>query len=125
MDLPTKRLFLRDLDGTLHPEETLLPGAAEFLAEVRQTGGVYRFSTNNSSRGVEVTVDYLKKNRSPADVYYAVGTASFCRAAPPGGLYPAGWAGGGRNGGLVIFKILIQRRRQTHETHETTRACKF
>lgn len=28
---------------------------------------------------VEATVYYLKKTRSPGDIYYAVGTASFCR----------------------------------------------
>ena len=38
MDLANKRLFLLDLDGTLYLEETLLPGAAEFLAYVRSHG---------------------------------------------------------------------------------------
>lgn len=101
MNLANKRLFLLDLDGTLYLEETLLPGAAAFLAYVRANGGTCRFLTNNSSRGVsagveklrrlgvpaeagefltavEATVEYLKKHRSPTDVYYVVGTASFC-----------------------------------------------
>lgn len=101
MQLGNKRLFLLDLDGTLYLEETLLPGAAEFLDYVRDRGGAVRFLTNNSSRGVaagleklrrlgipaeenefltsvEATVDYLKKNRNPQDVYYVVGTESFC-----------------------------------------------
>lgn len=102
MDLAKKRLFLLDLDGTLYLEETLLPGAAEFLSYVRGHGGAVRYLTNNSSRGVdaglekmhrlgvparreefltavEATVYYLQTNRTPSDVYYVVGTASFCR----------------------------------------------
>lgn len=102
MDLGRKRLFLLDLDGTVYLEETLLPGAAAFLSCVRRGGGAVRYLTNNSSRGVdaglekmhrlgvpaereefltavEATVYYLKKTRSPGDIYYAVGTASFCR----------------------------------------------
>lgn len=102
VDLAKKQLFLLDLDGTLYLEETLLPGAAEFLSYVRSHGGVVRYLTNNSSRGVdaglekmhrlgvpaqreefltavEATVYYLKTQRAPADIYYVVGTASFCR----------------------------------------------
>ena len=102
MDLANKRLFLLDLDGTLYLEETLLPGAAEFLAYVRSHGGAVRYLTNNSSRGVdaglekmhrlgvpaqreefltavEATVYYLQTQRIPSDVYYVVGTESFRR----------------------------------------------
>ena len=109
MDLAQKKLFLLDLDGTVYLEETLLPGAADFLAYVRETGGAYRFLTNNSSRGVdaglekmrrlgvparreefltavEATVHYLHKNRSSADVYYVVGTASFRRQLAEAGF---------------------------------------
>ena len=109
MDLARKKLFLLDLDGTVYLEEELLPGAAEFLAWVRETGGAYRFLTNNSSRGVdaglekmhrlgipakreefltavEATVHYLKTNRSTGDVYYAVGTESFCRQIAAAGF---------------------------------------
>lgn len=35
---------------------------------------------------VEATVYYLKNTRSPRDVYYAVGTASFCRQLRRRGL---------------------------------------
>lgn len=102
MNWSEKRLFLLDLDGTIYLEEELLPGAAAFLAWVRENGGQYRFLTNNSSRGVdaglekmhrlgipaerkdfltavEATIHYLRTRRSPDDVYYAVGTASFRR----------------------------------------------
>lgn len=109
MDLTRKKLFLLDLDGTLYLEDFLLPGAAEFLAWVRETGGACRFLTNNSSRGVdaglekmqrlgipaerwefltavEATVHYLRKHRSPDDIYYAVGTKSFRRQLAEAGF---------------------------------------
>ena len=109
MDLAAKKLFLLDLDGTVYLEEELLPGAAEFLAWVRETGGAVRYLTNNSSRGVdaglekmhrlgipaepsdfltavEATVHYLKTSRSPDDVYYAVGTESFRRQLAEAGF---------------------------------------
>ena len=109
MDLAAKKLFLLDLDGTVYLEEELLPGAAEFLAWVRETGGAVRYLTNNSSRGVdaglekmhrlgvaakreefltavEATVYYLQTCRDPSDVYYVVGTASFRRQLAEAGF---------------------------------------
>ena len=109
MDLAAKKLFLLDLDGTVYLEEELLPGAAEFLAWVRETGGAVRYLTNNSSRGVdaglekmhrlgvaakreefltavEATVYYLRTCRDPSDVYYVVGTASFRRQLAEAGF---------------------------------------
>ena len=109
VDLTRKKLFLLDLDGTIYLENTLLPGAAEFLAAVRERGGTYRFLTNNSSRGVEAglekmhrlgipakreefltaveaTVFYLHRRRSPAEVYYVVGTESFRRQLEEAGF---------------------------------------
>lgn len=102
VDLSQKKLFLLDLDGTIYLEESLLPGAAEFLSWTRETGCAVRYLTNNSSRGVEAglekmrrlgiparreefltaveaTAYYLHTRRKPSDVYYAVGTDSFCR----------------------------------------------
>lgn len=109
MNLAQKKLFLLDLDGTIYLEDTLLPGAAELLAYIRETGGAYRFLTNNSSRGVdaglekmrrlgipaaredfltavEATVYYLHKNRASADVYYVVGTESLLRQLAEAGF---------------------------------------
>ena len=109
VDLGRKRLFLLDLDGTVYLEETLLPGAADFLAWIRHGGGTVRYLTNNSSRGVdaglekmhrlgvpakreefltavEATVYHLKTTHDLSDVYYAVGTASFCRQLRAAGL---------------------------------------
>lgn len=100
MNLHEKTLFLLDLDGTVYLEETLLPGAEEFLAWARERGHSVRYLTNNSSRGVEAglekmhrlgipamreefltaveaTIYYLRQHRSPKDVYYLVGTESF------------------------------------------------
>ncbi len=100
MNLHEKTLFLLDLDGTVYLEESLLPGAADFLAWARERGYPVRYLTNNSSRGVEAglekmhrlgipavreefltaveaTIYYLRQNRSPEDIYYLVGTESF------------------------------------------------
>ena len=61
MDLAAKKLFLLDLDGTVYLEEELLPGAAEFLAWVRETGGAVRYLTNNSSRGVDAGLEKMHR----------------------------------------------------------------
>ncbi len=126
LDLARKKLFLLDLDGTIYLEETLLPGAADFLAYVRKTGGTYRFLTNNSSRGVdaglekmrrlgipaeredfltavEATIHYLHKNRAPADVYYVVGTDSFRRQLAEAGFALRDGAAGDVTAVLVGF----------------------
>ena len=66
MDLSQKKLFLLDLDGTLYLEETLLPGAAEFLEYVRSRGGCYRFLTNNSSRGMDAGLEKMHRLGVPA-----------------------------------------------------------
>ncbi len=102
MELSQKKLFLLDLDGTIYLEESLLPGAADFLTWVRETGGQVRYLTNNSSRGVdagltkmhrmgvpavreefltavEATIRYLHQTRGGEEGYYVVGTESFLR----------------------------------------------
>ena len=98
-DLASKELFLLDMDGTLYLDDQLFPGAAEFLRFIREDGGAYLFLTNNSSRGTDAYVEkmrrlgidagpedfltsadaaihYLKRIRSPEDVYYICGTES-------------------------------------------------
>ena len=59
--LRAKRLFLLDLDGTLYLDERLFDGAADFLRAIRSRGGIYRFLTNNSSRGAESYVEKLRR----------------------------------------------------------------
>ena len=57
MDLSQKKLFLLDLDGTLYLEETLLPGAAEFLesAEKEYIAGL-RLGTVTDTQDTSGTV---------------------------------------------------------------------
>ena len=61
MNLASKRLFLLDLDGTIYLEDSLLPGAAEFLEDVRSHGGAVRYLTNNSSRGVDAGLEKMRR----------------------------------------------------------------
>ena len=65
-DVTTAKLFLLDMDGTFYLDDTLLPGALEFLALCRATGRQFAFLTNNSSKS---KADYLAKlTRLGADV---------------------------------------------------------
>jgi 4-nitrophenyl phosphatase len=43
-------LYIFDLDGTLYRGSEVIPGAAETLAKLRQSGSLVRFLTNNSSQ---------------------------------------------------------------------------
>ena len=64
--MKNKRLFLLDMDGTLYLDDRLFPGAAEFLAKIRQSGGKYLFLTNNSSKGVDAYVEKMTRLGVPA-----------------------------------------------------------
>ena len=99
--LRKKKLFLLDLDGTLYLGDRLFEGTMDFLRRVREKGGRYLFTTNNSSRGVEEYVERLRgmgidaapedfftstdvliwhlQKRSGDALIYAVGTESFRR----------------------------------------------
>ena len=46
--LKDKRLFLLDMDGTIYLEDDLFDGTLDFLAHVKDKGGMYLFLTNNS-----------------------------------------------------------------------------
>lgn len=52
------KLFMLDMDGTFYLDDTLLPGAKEFLAHCKKQGIAYTFLTNNSSKS---KADYLAK----------------------------------------------------------------
>ena len=88
MNLASKRLFLLDLDGTIYLEDSLLPGAAEFLEDVRSHGGAVRYLTNNSSRGVEGYIEKLRRlgiESAPGDYLTSVdATIRYLKAALPG-----------------------------------------
>lgn len=57
-DVKSAKMFLLDMDGTFYLDETLLPGALEFLHICRETGRRFAFLTNNSSKS---KADYLAK----------------------------------------------------------------
>ena len=61
-----KKFFLLDMDGTLYLDEQLFPGAADFLAKVRESGGRYLFLTNNSSKSVQAYVEKMCRLGVPA-----------------------------------------------------------
>lgn len=98
MNIKNKKLFLLDMDGTIYLDNTLFDGTAEFLKQVRSSGGRYVFLTNNSSKSadkyieklngmgikseredfftsVDVTAMYL--NKKNYEKIYTFGTASF------------------------------------------------
>lgn len=52
------KLFLLDMDGTFYLDDTLLPGAMEFLQQCESHNIEYAFLTNNSSKGAD---DYIAK----------------------------------------------------------------
>lgn len=59
--LKQKKLFLLDMDGTLYLDDRLFEGAAEFLSNIKKSGGKYVFLTNNSSRGVESYIEKMTR----------------------------------------------------------------
>lgn len=56
--IKTIKLFLFDMDGTLYLGNRLFPFTKELLSTIRENGGDYLFTTNNSSKSTE---DYVKK----------------------------------------------------------------
>ena len=102
------KLFLLDMDGTVYLGGKLLPGAAETLAAIRESGRKLCFLTNNSSKSREdylgklasmgipagrdeifsssdATVSYLKKNFGEKSVYL-LGTESLRKEFSDSGI---------------------------------------
>ncbi|MEE0840736.1 MAG: HAD-IIA family hydrolase [Acutalibacteraceae bacterium] len=52
------KLFLFDMDGTLYIGNKLYPFTKELLKTIKDSGGIYMYMTNNSSKSVN---DYIKK----------------------------------------------------------------
>ena len=51
--LRTLRYFLLDMDGTIYLGKNILPGAAQFVAYLRESGRPYLFFTNNPASDAE------------------------------------------------------------------------
>ena len=60
------RLFVLDLDGTIYRGEEIVPGAAEFIAHLREKNIKYVFLTNNSSHSAAEYVTKLTRLAIPA-----------------------------------------------------------
>jgi HAD superfamily hydrolase (TIGR01450 family) len=54
----TKKVAFLDLDGTIYMGDALIPGAKEFLEYLKESGIVFYFLSNNSSRS---KADYVTK----------------------------------------------------------------
>lgn len=82
------RGFIFDLDGTLYRGEMVLPGAAEFIANLRRAGLPYLFVTNNSTTppvGVAERLTRMGIAAGPEDVLNsAQATAATLAAEMPG-----------------------------------------
>ena len=48
-DLRALRAFIFDMDGVIYRGHEVVPGAAEFIANLRQAGVPFIYLTNNSS----------------------------------------------------------------------------
>lgn len=92
------RGFILDLDGTLYRGNTVIPGAAEFVAGLRRAGIPALFLTNNSTTppaAVARRLTGMGIPAAPADVLgSAEATAAVLAAEMPGGrLYVVGEVG--------------------------------
>jgi len=60
------KLYLFDLDGTLYLGDRLFPFTIDLLRRIKETGGMYMFMTNNSSKSVSAYIEKLQKLGIPA-----------------------------------------------------------
>ena len=70
-----RKLYIFDLDGTIYRGDTLLPGAAETIAELRSRGHFIRFLTNNSSLKSAAIADKLIQLGIPTTPSECYGTS--------------------------------------------------
>lgn len=92
------RGFIFDLDGTLYRGNVVLPGAAEFVANLRRAGVPHLFLTNNATTppsGVAERLTRMGIASSPGEVLTsAQATATILAAEMPGSrVYVVGEAG--------------------------------
>ncbi|BBF45050.1 hypothetical NagD-like phosphatase [Lachnospiraceae bacterium KM106-2] len=62
-----KKLFLLDIDGTICIGAEWIPGAKEFLSEIRESGAEFVFITNNTTRGVSEYITWFQQQGVPTD----------------------------------------------------------
>ena len=81
--------FLLDMDGVMYSGTKLIPGAAQFIAKLKQNQIPYRFLTNNSQRArrdVALKLRRLGIDAVPEDVFTcAMATARFLASQKAGG----------------------------------------
>lgn len=61
------KYFIIDMDGTFYLGGKIIPGAADFIKKLRESGRDFYFFTNNSSNNVEVCRAKLEKMGFPVD----------------------------------------------------------
>ncbi len=70
------KLFVLDMDGTVHISGELFPWTIPFLERIRELGKRYVFLTNNSSKGPKDYENELNKMGIPDPVVYTSGEAT-------------------------------------------------
>ncbi len=98
LSLSALRGFIFDLDGTLYRGNTVLPGAAEFVAHLRQAGIPLLFLTNNATTPPQGVADRLTQMGIPAgldDVFTSAQAtaATLAEEAPDSRIYVVGEVG--------------------------------
>ncbi len=86
MDLSRIKLFVLDMDGTIHIGGKLFDFAKKFFRRVKETGKRYVFLTNNSSKGPKDYEEMLKEMGVEDPVVFTSGeaTAGYIKEAFPG-----------------------------------------
>jgi NagD protein len=80
--------YLIDMDGVIYRENSLIPGAADFISALLATGTPFLFLTNNSAPTPEdlaVRLEHLGISKLPARHFYtsALNTADFLSETDP------------------------------------------
>ncbi len=73
------KLFVLDMDGTIHVGGKLFPWTLPFLEKVKKSGKEYVFLTNNSSKGPREYEEMLKKMGIPSPMVFTSGEATASR----------------------------------------------
>jgi NagD protein len=89
MEASMKYGYLIDMDGVLYRGTTLIPGADQFISELRKRGIPFRFLTNNSQRTRRDVVAKLARMGIEVEEEHvftcAMATARFLAQQKPGG----------------------------------------